>query len=104
MNEPEAAGQERPLARRESVLGFLGVVAHHQSPHEQVPLDRIDRAAYARVIGGQKAYGRQQQKARIKLFAAVDLYEAPELMVEAAPTDIAMNFRRYRSPAIDGAG
>src|SRR5215475_3450574 len=101
INQPEAASQESPLARCKAVLGFLGVVAHHESVYQQVPLDRIDCAADPRVIGGQKAGAWQQQKARIKLFAPIALHEAPKLMVEAAAANIGMNFRRPCPPAID---
>src|SRR4051794_15837940 len=104
IDQPKAAAQESPLARRKAVLGFLSVVAHHESVYEQVPLDGIDCAADARVIGGQEADARQQQKACIKLFAAIGLYKASKLVVEAVPANIGMNFRRQSPPAIDRSG
>ena len=54
LGEPEAADQESALARRKAVLGLPRVVAHDEAVAHQLALDRRNRAAHARVVGGRK--------------------------------------------------
>ncbi len=67
VDQPEAAGEERALPRRQAVIRCLGVVAHDESVDQQPLLDRLQGAAHARVIRRQEADARQQQQAGVEL-------------------------------------
>ena len=61
IGQPEGAGQEGALARRQAVHVFLGAVAQHQIIDHQLALDRGHRAVHARIFGRQEADLRDQQ-------------------------------------------
>ena len=69
VGEPEAAGEERALARRQPVARPRRVVAQHEAVLDQLALDRRDRADDARIVGRQEADQRDQQQARVQLLA-----------------------------------
>ncbi len=71
IDQPEAAGEEGALPRRQAVIGRRGVVAHHETVFQQAPLDCLDRADDARIVGGQESDARQQQQAGIELLRFV---------------------------------
>jgi hypothetical protein len=68
VGEPQAAGQERALDRLGLVRHLARVVAQHEPVAHHVPLDRIDRAADARIGRPQEADRGQQQQAGIEQF------------------------------------
>ena len=42
VDQPEAAGEERALARRQRIVDLLGAVAHNEAVAHEVPFDRRD--------------------------------------------------------------
>ena len=64
-HEPEAAGEERTLARRQAVGGVVvGDVPHHEPVLDELALDRLDGPDDAGVVGRQEPDLRDQAAAR----------------------------------------
>src|SRR5689334_5541835 len=100
--EPERAGKEHALAGRQAVDCVLVCpIAEYESFMEQLPLDRLDRAADARVGGGEEPYERQQQEAGIELLRPVRLRERAELGVEATLADVPVDLAPGLTPVVD---
>ena len=100
VREPERAGQEGALARRQAVRPRVRAVALHEAVVHQVLLDGLDGAANARVGGRQEADQRDHQQAGVEVLRAVILHEGAELRVEALFTDFPMDFVAAFPPAI----
>src|SRR5262245_56710448 len=77
-------------------------IAEHEPVLEQLPLDRLDRAANPRVGRREEADERQQQEARIELLRPVRLREGAELGFEAALADVPVDLVPDVSPAVGG--
>src|SRR5665811_1322407 len=76
VHEPERAREEDTLAPRKTVLAALRPVAQHETVLREVPLDGLDRADDATVVGGQEADSRNEQQARVEVRACL-LYTSP---------------------------
>ena len=77
VGQPERAGQKGPLPAGQpvDVAGVDGAVAQHESPLDQLALDRLDGAAYPRVVGGEESDQRDHQKTGVELVGSVVLGE-----------------------------
>src|SRR5436189_145976 len=60
-----------PRAVRPAFRRVARVVTHHQSVDDQMALDRLERAAIARVVGLEESDRRQQQQARVVILRTV---------------------------------
>src|SRR6185312_6106658 len=63
VDQPEAAGEERALARRQPVRPFSGVIAIDEPARDEPPLDRAHGSNDPRIVWRQEADDWQQQKA-----------------------------------------
>ena len=66
IRQPQRAGEKRAFCRL--LLHFAGIVPQHKTAAHQMPFDRHQRAADARVFRRQKSHRRQQQDARVEHF------------------------------------
>src|SRR5438105_4707084 len=101
VDQPEAAGQEGPLAGRQTVLHLRGVVAHHKSLPQEPLLDGGDGAADACIISREESDAGQQQQARVELLRPVGLHETSELLVEPVGANLGTNLRSNIAPSVD---
>src|SRR3954454_8062874 len=101
-HQPEAAGEERALAWRETVGGVLvGDVPHHEPVLDQIALDRLDGPDDARILWRQKADLRDQQQRRIELIRPVELRERVAFRVEALTADLLVHRGRDLRQLVD---
>ena len=103
VGQPEGAGQERPLARRQAVHPGLGDVARDEPVGHQLPLDRRDGPEHPGVVRRQEADQGHHQQAGVELLRAVRLDEGPDLGVEPLAADLLVDLVADRPPAIDRA-
>src|SRR5262249_43761165 len=101
VDQPEAAGQEGALARRQRVFHVLGAVAQDETVADEPSLDRIDRADNARIGYRQEADARQQQQAGVELVATIGLHECTELRVVTPRADVVANLVTQFAPIVD---
>jgi hypothetical protein len=81
----------------------VGAVAQEDPVHEQLPLDRVNRASNPWVLWWEEPDGGEQQEARVELAGPVRLNEASQLSVEATGADVRVDLLTQRMPAVDGA-
>ena len=91
IRKPEAAGKERTLAGRQSVIGPGCAVAMYKPVDEQIALDCFHRGTKARIGGRQESDRGNQQQARVELFASVGLNEAAKLPIESVAADVVVD-------------
>src|SRR3954467_11871943 len=103
VGEPEAAGEEHPLALGQPVERFARAIAQHEAVLRELALDRLDGAAHARVAAGQKARHRDEEQARIERARAVALHEAAALLAPRVLADIGVDLPAHLAPMLDRA-
>ena len=104
VGEPEAAGEERAFARRQSVARFQRVVAQHQPVDDEIALDRLDGRAIARIVRLQEADRREQQQAGVEIAAAVGAHEAVARLAPAMRRHVVADRVAHGAPAFHVAG
>ena len=102
VGQPERAGQERPLAGWQAVVGLRGVVAQHEAVPHELALDRLHRADDALVVRRQEADDGDHQRRRVQPARAVGLGERAALGVEPALAHLAVDPRAQLAPAVGG--
>ncbi len=89
VGQPETAGQEGSLARRQAVRHLGGVVAHEQAVRgHQLALDRLDRRHEDGVVGLDEAHLGQEQQAGVEIGVVVGALEDATLFVDALVHDV----------------
>ena len=73
VGEPEGAGEESRLSRRESVDLGARRVAAHEAVVEELALNRFDRPGHAGIRGRKEADERNPQQTRVQLAGPVVL-------------------------------
>jgi hypothetical protein len=73
------------------LLEFAGIVPQHKPVAHQVPLDRGQRAADARIFRRQETHRRQQQDAGVEHLRTVRLDEGIQFGIESPRADIAVD-------------
>src|SRR5690348_8937952 len=100
VSEPEAAGEERSLARGQAIIGGGTIVAEHQAVDDEPLLDLFDGAAHARIVRRQESDQWNHEQARIEQLRAVRLDERAHFAVEPLLTDLVVNSLPQRVPAL----
>src|ERR1700684_3529722 len=101
VDQPEAAGEESALPRRQAVDRGSGVVAHHESLAKKLAFDCGDRALDAGIVRRQKADDGNEQKARVQRRIAQRLDERVFVSVIAARAHLVMNRVTDSAPALE---
>ena len=103
VDQPEGAGQERALARRQAVDAFGRVITQHQAVFQQAALDLGERAAHPGIVGRQEPDQRNLQQARVERPGAIGLHETVAFGVIGFAADFVVNLVADRAPALDGS-
>jgi len=102
IGEPKRASKKRAFDRLQLARSPLPrIVTKHEAVSHQVVLDCGDGTFDPRIVGGQEAQGRKQQKARVEVRQAVSCRERVVGAVEAAGANVRMNLVANRPPAVD---
>src|SRR5437660_1255642 len=100
VRQPERAGQELPLTRRQAVHLRARRVAGHEAVLHQLALDRLDRPLDARVRGGQEADQRDIQQGGVEILGPVILHEGVAARIVALGADLAVDRGTRLPPAV----
>src|SRR5712691_13273127 len=88
VGQPETAGQEHPLVRRQPIRLWPGRIAADEAVAHQLALDRRDRATDPRIVGRQEPQLWDQQERGIEIARAVILDEGVALAVIGPVEDL----------------
>src|SRR5437764_1127843 len=104
VGEPKAAGEKRTFAGRKPVVGGGAVIAKHETVHEQMLLDRLDRADHSWIVRRQEPDERNGERARVHQLWAVRLHERADLRVVWVGAHVGVDAVAQFPPLLDWAG
>ena len=91
----------RPAAGRRRDLAVS--IAHDKAVTDQIALDRRDRAAHARIVGGRKPMSGISSRLASSCSRAIELHEAAEFRVEAVAADVGVDAARSARQCVERA-
>src|SRR5882672_4002179 len=101
VDEPKGTGEKRAFDRLPFLRHLAGIVPQHKSVAHQLFLDRLDRAANARVRRGKEAYRGQHQDAGVEQLRSIGFDKRILLAIETFFADISTDAIAQSPPSIE---